>query len=282
MIKSMTGFGLSRSIGKESEVYVEIKGVNHKFLDISIKPNDLTNDLEEYIRNLVSKKIVRGRVDIRVKFKAESKISYSIDSNLLKKFEKSIRKDIKLSDNLQFRDIKDVPGIFNSEIVQKVNNNLIKKVFNAAMDEFVSSRNEEGIKIKKVLLKKVKQIESLISKVNNLNNKNFKKRAKLYKEKIMQITSSIDESRIEQEVALLALKHDVSEEIDRISFHTDSLNNELVKKICSGKKIDFVLQELFREANTLSVKLDDPYLKNHALDIKLLIEEMREQTQNVE
>ena len=86
----MTGFGLSRSIGKESEVYVEIKGVNHKFLDISIKPNDLTNDLEEYIRNLVSKKIVRGRVDIRVKFKAESKISYSIDSNLLKKFEKSI------------------------------------------------------------------------------------------------------------------------------------------------------------------------------------------------
>ena len=113
--------------------------------------------------------------------------------------------------------------------------NLIKKVFNAAMDEFISSRNEEGIKIKKVLLKKVKQIESLISKVNNLNNKNFKKRAKLYKEKIMQITSSIDESRIEQEVALLALKHDVNEEIDRISFHTDSLNNELVKKICSGK-----------------------------------------------
>ena len=87
---------------------------------------------------------------------------------------------------------------------------------------------------------------------------------------------------MEQEVTLLALKYDVSEEIDRISFHLESLKKELNKKLCSGKKIDFVLQELFREANTLAVKLDDPKLKNNALDMKLYIEEMREQTQNVE
>ncbi len=282
MIKSMTGFGLSRSIDKESEVCVEIKGVNHKFLDISLKPNDLNNDLEEYIRNLVSKNIIRGRVDIRVKLNAESKISYSINSDLLKKFEKSLRKDLSLSDNLQFRDIKDVPGIFKSEVTQKINYSLIRKVFNVAMNEFISSRNEEGIKIKKVLSKKLKQIESVALKINKSNIKNSKKRAKLFKNKIMQITTSLDESRIEQEVAILALKHDVSEEIDRISFHTDSLRKELDKKICSGKKIDFILQELFREANTLSVKLEDPHLKDQALDIKLLIEEMREQAQNVE
>tara|TARA_B100001113_G_scaffold200679_1_gene164422 strand:- start:660 stop:1508 length:849 start_codon:yes stop_codon:yes gene_type:complete len=282
MTKSMTGFGLSKSISKQSDAYVEIKGVNHKFLDISLKSNDLNNELEEYIRNSVSKKIVRGRVEIKVKFNAESKISYSINSNLLKKFEKSLRKHIKFSDALQFRDIKDVPGIFNSEVVYKVNYNLIKKVFNKAMDEFVQSRIEEGIKIKKVILKKVKRIESINSKISNINNKNFKKRTELYKEKVMLITSSIDESRMEQEVAVLALKHDVREEIDRINFHTDLLKKELEKKACSGKKIDFILQELFREANTLSVKLDDPHLKNHALDVKLLIEEMREQAQNVE
>ena len=282
MIKSMTGFELSRSIDKESEVCVEIKGVNHKFLDISLKPNDLNNDLEEYIMNLVSKNIIRGRIDIRVKLNAESKISYSINSDLLKKFEKSLRKDLSLSDNLQFRDIKDVPGIFKSEVTQKINYSLIRKVFNVAMNEFISSRNEEGIKIKKVLSKKLKQIESAALKINKSNIKNSKKRAKLFKNKIMQITTSLDESRIEQEVAILALKHDVSEELDRISFHTDSLRKELDKKICSGKKIDFILQELFREANTLSVKLEDPHLKDQALDIKLLIEEMREQAQNVE
>jgi uncharacterized protein (TIGR00255 family) len=81
---------------------------------------------------------------------------------------------------------------------------------------------------------------------------------------------------------LLALKHDVSEELDRIIFHTKSMNQELKKQSCSGKKIDFILQELFREANTLSVKLDDPNSKNLALDAKLLVEEMREQIQNVE
>ena len=154
MTKSMTGFGLSSSVNKESEVYIEIKGVNHKFLEVSIKPNDLSNDLEEYIRKSVSKNIIRGRVDIRMKLKSASKISYSIDSKLLKEFSKSLKKDLQFSENIQFRDIKDIPGIFKSEVMQKTNNKLIKKVFNEALNVFIKSRNEEGNKIKKVLSKK--------------------------------------------------------------------------------------------------------------------------------
>ena len=282
MTKSMTGFGLSSSVNKESEVYIEIKGVNHKFLEVSIKPNDLSNDLEEYIRKAVSKNIIRGRVDIRMKLKSASKISYSIDSKLLKEFSKSLKKDLQFSDNIQFRDIKDIPGIFKSEVIQKTNNKLIKKVFNEALNVFIKSRNEEGNKIKKVLSKKLNQINSTVLKIHRLNNKNIKKRARLFKDKALDLLDTLDEGRLEQEAAILALKHDVSEEIDRIFFHTDSLNKELNKKMCSGKKVDFILQELFRESNTLSVKLDDPNLKNYALDMKLFIEEMREQTQNVE
>ena len=86
MINSMTGFGLSSLIDNKSEVYIEIKGVNHKFLEVTIKPNDLNNELEEYVRKLVAKKIIRGRVDIRMKIKIDSKTSYSIDSKLLKEF----------------------------------------------------------------------------------------------------------------------------------------------------------------------------------------------------
>ncbi|MFL2708209.1 MAG: YicC/YloC family endoribonuclease [Gammaproteobacteria bacterium] len=282
MTKSMTGFGLSSSVNKESEVYIEIKGVNHKFLEVSIKPNDLSNDLEEYIRKAVSKNIIRGRVDIRMKLKSASKISYSIDSKLLKEFSKSLKKDLQFSDNIQFRDIKDIPGIFKSEVIQKTNNKLIKKVFNEALNVFIKSRNEEGNKIKKVLSKKLNQINSTVLKIHRSNNKNIKKRARLFKDKALELLDTLDEGRLEQEAAILALKHDVSEEIDRIFFHTDSLNKELNKKMCSGKKVDFILQELFRESNTLSVKLDDPNLKNYALDMKLFIEEMREQTQNVE
>ena len=137
-------------------------------------------------------------------------------------------------------------------------------------------------KIKKVLSKKLNQINSTVLKIHRSNNKNIKKRARLFKDKALDLLDTLDEGRLEQEAAILALKHDVSEEIDRIFFHTDSLNKELNKKMCSGKKVDFILQELFRESNTLSVKLDDPNLKNYALDMKLFIEEMREQTQNVE
>ena len=230
----MTGFGLSSSVNKESEVYIEIKGVNYKFLEVSIKPNDLSNDLEEYIRKAVSKNIIRGRVDIRMKLKSASKISYSIDSKLLKEFSKSLKKDLQFSDNIQFRDIKDIPGIFKSEVIQKTNNKLIKKVFNEALNVFIKSRNEEGNKIKKVLSKKLNQINSTVSKIHRLNNKNIKKRARLFKDKALDLLDTLDEGRLEQEAAILALKHDVSEEIDRIFFHTDSLNKELNKKMCRG------------------------------------------------
>lgn len=278
----MTGFGLSSFIDKKSEIYIEIKGVNHKFLEATIKPNDLNNELEEYIRKLVSKKIVRGRVDIRIKTKTVSSTNYSIDSKLLKKFKKSLEDGLKFKGDIHFRDIKDVPGIFKLEADKDVNNNLIKKVFNDAIKEFLASRNVEGKKIKEVLLKKLKQIKSANTKIKKQNVSNLKKRSKLYKAKALDLMENLDEGRLEQEIAILALKHDVNEEIDRIFFHLESLQKELNKKLCSGKKIDFILQELFREANTLSVKLDDPNLKNNAIDMKLFIEEMREQTQNVE
>ena len=278
----MTGFGLSSFIDKKSEIYIEIKGVNHKFLEATIKPNDLNNELEEYIRKLVSKKIVRGRVDIRIKTKTVSSTNYSIDSKLLKKFKKSLEDGLKFKGDIHFRDIKDVPGIFKLDADKDVNNNLIKKVFNDAIKEFLTSRNIEGKKIKEVLLKKLKQIKSANTKIKKQNISNIKKRSKLYKAKALDLMENLDEGRLEQEVAILALKHDVNEEIDRIFFHLESLQKELNKKLCSGKKIDFILQELFREANTLSVKLDDPNLKNNAIDMKLFIEEMREQTQNVE
>ena len=278
----MTGFGLSSFIDKKSEIYIEIKGVNHKFLEATIKPNDLNNELEEYIRKLVSKKIVRGRVDIRIKTKTVSSTNYSIDSKLLKKFKKSLEDGLKFKGDIHFRDIKDVPGIFKLDADKDVNNNLIKKVFNDAIKEFLASRNVEGKKIREVLLKKLKQIKSANTKIKKQNISNLKKRSKLYKAKALDLMENLDEGRLEQEIAILALKHDVNEEIDRIFFHLESLQKELNKKLCSGKKIDFILQELFREANTLSVKLDDPNLKNNAIDMKLFIEEMREQTQNVE
>ena len=281
MIKSMTGFGLSNLIEKDSEIYIEIKGVNHRFLEISIKSNETNNDLDQYMRNAISKQINRGKIDVRLKIKSSSKTEYSINGELIKKLEKSAKKIMNLTE-LKFKDIKDIPGIVNIEVGQQTNINQVKKEFNKALKLFIDSRKKEGSKIRIVLNKKIKGIESLTAKILKANKSNLKFRIRLFKQKIKKLVEDFDDSKLSQEVALLALKFDVAEELDRIFFHLKSLKEEVNKINCKGKKIDFLLQELFREANTLSVKLDAPKTKNLALDMKLLVEEMREQIQNVE
>lgn len=278
----MTGYGLSSSIQGSSEVSVEIKGVNHRFLEISMKSNEISNDIDQYIRNIVGKNIIRGKVDIKIKFKSPSESKYFIDTKLLKNLKKTIKDNLGIEEHLRFSDIKDIPGILNIESKKRMNNTFLKREFNKALKDFTDSRNKEGMKIKKVIDKKIQGIDFLVSKILKQSKKDIHRRHRLYKEKVASLVSDLDEARLEQEIALLALKHDASEELDRISFHSKSLKDEISKKIGSGKKIDFVLQELFREANTLSVKLDDPISKNFALDMKLLAEEMREQIQNVE
>ena len=164
MISSMTGFGLSKSVKGNSEISIEIKGVNHRFLEISIKPNDLGNELEKFIRNAISKSIQRGKIEIRISLKTRPNIDYSIDDTLLKKLIKTLRQNEELGDKINFNDVKDVPGIFNSEIAHQLNKNKIKSEFNIALKDFISSRNKEGIKIKNAFKKKISKSKALTKK----------------------------------------------------------------------------------------------------------------------
>jgi uncharacterized protein (TIGR00255 family) len=279
----MTGFGHSRHINKETEIYCEIKSVNHRFLDISIKPNDISNDLDQFIRDAIGKKVKRGTLDIRLKLKFPSSNSYIINNESLRNLGKSID-GVKLLEikKLTFSDIKDIPGIIKTEQKIQVNQNLIKKVFKDAFKTFLLNRAAEGEKINKLFLSKLNKINKCISKLESSNKKLLKIRSESLKKKVNHICETVDNDRLAQEVALLALKHDVAEEIERINFHTSSLKKELMSRSGSGKKIDFILQELFRETSTLSVKLDIPKYKQIALDMKLIVEEMREQAQNIE
>ena len=283
MTSSMTGFGHSRHINKETEIYCEIKSVNHRFLDISIKPNDISNELDQFIRDTISKKVKRGTLDIRIKLKFPSSNSYTINNESLRNLGKSID-GVKLLETkkLTFSDIKDIPGIIKTEHKIQVNHNLVKKVFKNAFKTFLLNRASEGEKIKKLFLSKINKINKCISMLDSSNKKLLKLRSESLKKKVHNICENVDNDRLAQEVALLALKHDVAEEIERINFHTSSLRKELVSRSGSGKKIDFILQELFRETSTLSVKLDIPKYKQIALDMKLIVEEMREQAQNIE
>ena len=283
MTKSMTGFGSSRHSNKDTEVYCEIKTVNHRFLEISTKPNDLSNELDLYVRDSISKKLKRGNIDVRFRLKFPSSNSYVVNEVSLNNLISSVKKIPNInSNNISFSDVKDMPGIINSEQSISINHKLVKKVFIEALNQLISSRSSEGTKIEKIFITKINKIEMSTSRLAASNRKLTRKRSENLKKKIQNLTVHIDNTRLEQEVALLVLKHDVAEEIERIIFHSKSLKKELSSTKTSGKKIDFILQELFRETSTLSVKLDEPSYKQIALDMKLSVEEMREQAQNIE
>ena len=283
MIKSMTGFGSSTYSFKDAEIYCEIKTVNHRFLEITTKPNDLNNSIDLYVRDTLTKKLKRGSIDVRFRFKTQSGNSYIVNKDSVKNLLKSI-KDIPNinSNNINFSDIKDLPGIIKSEKGKGAEDSLIKKTFNNCLKQLIESRELEGLKIKKVFLLKIKKIYQNALRISSSNKKYTKKRFINLKKKISDLTNNLDSNKFEHEVAMLVLKHDVAEEIERIKFHCSSLQKEITSNKTSGKKIDFMLQELFRETSTLSVKLDEPNYKKIALDMKLLVEEMREQAQNIE
>ena len=282
MIKSMTGFGQSRHVDKDTEVLVELKSLNHRFLEVNLKSAEIQSEDEEYFKKTISKKLKRGKVDIHIKVNTSSNGKLEINSELLAEFQKAIKNELLISNELTLRDIKDIPGILKITKFSKIKLPILKKVFNKALANFLESRIEEGRKIHKVLINKINIIQSKQKKVSILCKRDLDKRINIYKKRVRDIIEKYDENRLNQEITHLAMKADVSEELERIDFHIHSIKKELIKKNSSGKKIDFILQELFRESNTLTVKLDEPETKNIALEIKVSVEEMREQIQNIE
>jgi len=282
MIKSMTGFGISRLKNKNSEIIVEIKSVNHRFLETTFKFNENNIEFEDFAKKEIGKKVRRGKIDINIKINSKTKVDFEIDRELLSDLQKFLKKESLISKTIKLRDIKDFPGMLKITKSKLISNQKLKQVFKQALANYLVSRNEEGSKIEKVLVKKIKSIESKNSKISSSTKGLLSKKIRMYKKRIKDLLENFDNQKVDQEIVNLAMKADVAEEIERINFHIQSLKKEIIINSSSGKKIDFILQELFRESNTLTVKLDDNKAKNLALDIKILIEEMREQIQNVE
>ena len=278
----MTGFGQSKYIEKGTEVLVEIKSVNHRFLEVNLKSSEIKNKDEEYFKKTISKKLKRGKIDIHIRVNASNNGSILINRKLLAELKKVIKNESMISNELSLRDIKDLPGILKITKSSNSKIQILKKVFNEALADFLESRIEEGNKIHKILINKINTIQSKQIKVSKLCKRDLSKKIKLYKKRVKDILEKHDANRLDQEITHLAMKADVSEELERIEFHLQTIRKELNNKNSSGKKIDFILQELFRESNTLTVKLDEPKTKSIALEVKVLVEEMREQIQNIE
>ena len=281
MLRSMTAYVSTNHNYNGCSISCDIKSVNGKSLDINFKSNFILPEVELSLRDLVSKKVHRGNLEINFNLETIGQPSFVLNKKLIKEIKEELNKsdlDIK---NLNFSDIKDIPDIFIDKKKSSFPENIIKKVFKGVLTALIENKKIEGYKIKKTFSDRIKKIHKNLTSLANEVAKNKHKRKKNILNKLPSSLVISDES-ISNEVVNQIIKSDISEEIDRLEFHKSSLLEELGSKKAKGKKIDFILLEMLREVNTILAKVTFSKEKKYALDIKIYIEEMREQVSNVE
>jgi uncharacterized protein (TIGR00255 family) len=283
MFYSMTGYGNGAATSRDLEVLCEIKSVNNRFVEISFRGYSLPNEFEEYIKSQIKKKFLRGSFEIKINDNFQSEHAYEINQVSLKNLKSSLHstKDFNSSD-LRLSDLKDIPGLLVVKTFKKDISSLGKKALNLAIKNLLISREIEGKKTEKIVSSKLSFLIKAHSKLTRSAPALLQHRLKSIKKKLLQKNINLREEDISNEISNMALKHDIAEELERISFHIESMQKLFKFKNAHGKKMDFILQELFREVNTLSVKIEKPDLKDLALTMKLKVEELREQAQNLE
>ena len=278
----MTAYVSTNHNYKGCSISCDIKSVNGKSLDISFKSNFILPEVELFLRDLVSKKVHRGNLEINFNAETIAQPSFVLNKKLIKEIKEELNKsdlDIK---NLNFSDIKDIPNIFIDKKKSAYSETFIKRVFKGALIALIENKEIEGHKIKKTFADRIKKIHKNLISLTNEVAKNKHKREKNVLNKLNSSSFVVSDESISNEVVNQIIKSDISEEIDRLKFHKSSLLEELESKNAKGKKIDFILLEMLREVNTILAKVTFSKEKKYALDIKIYIEEMREQVSNVE
>ncbi len=291
MIKSMTGFGKNNLAINDRNYQVEIRSVNHRYLDINIKmPRQLTY-LEEIIKKAISTKIKRGKIDVSISFENNStegrnvKINTEIAKMYIEQLRKLAEEENILSD-IQVTEITKLPDVLNINIDQDddtIKQELLESV-SIATDNLIEMKQAEGNKIAEDLIRRINYIEEKILKISELSTGLIEEYVVKLEERIKEIlkTDIIDKSRIAQEVVIYADKTSIEEEITRLKSHIIQFRNLLKEEEPVGKKIDFLIQEMNRETNTIGSKANNLDIVNGVIDIKTELENIREQIQNIE
>lgn len=292
MIKSMTGFGRSESVSKERKIIIEMKSVNHRYCDISIKMPKKFNAYEADMRNHLKKYIGRGKVDIFVTYEDYTKNNVNVKYNpdIAEEYLTYLRQmgeDFSLSGDVSPSVLSRYPEVFTLEEKSEVDEELWNEfvvVLDEAAERFVEAREKEGESLKKDLLDKLKGMLEMVDYIEQTSPslvENYRTRLENKVKELLENTT-IDESRIATEVVIYADKICVDEETVRLRSHIENTISILEKGGNVGRKLDFIAQEMNREANTILSKADSLDISNKAIDLKTEIEKVREQIQNIE
>jgi len=289
MIYSMTGYA-NRSFTFGDRIFqIEIKAVNHRFFDFSLKCNDEIKSIENEIREKVNNKISRGKIDFRIAEQTMFDESHNLEINqqLLIQYTKlieQVRQHIPDSPSATFAEIMNLPGVI---VKRSLNTATIYPLIIAetelAVNDLIKSQLIEGEKLKIVLLNKIETIEQILINIKKVLPEVIDNYKNKLKTKISEIIGdcSVNDVRFQQEYAYFCQKIDVDEEIARIESHLKQFVNLVNGDGMVGKKIDFLIQEMHREANTFGSKSISIITTNYAVELKVLIEQLREQIQNI-
>lgn len=293
MIRSMTGFGHGEvSNDKNQKVTVEMKSVNHRYCDISLKLPKKLAMFEANIRNIMKEYVSRGKIDIYVSYEDLSETAVSLHYNQAMAEEymqvfKKMQEDFNIETKITAEALAKYPEVVTIEEVQQDEEvwwELLEAALRQAAEKFVETRTIEGANLKRDLLGKLDQMAADVAFVEERSPQIIAEYRSKLEEKVKEFLedSTIEENRIAAEVTLYADKIAVDEEIVRLQSHISSMTDVLESDESIGRKLDFMAQEMNREANTILSKSSDVDLADHAIELKTNVEKVREQIQNIE
>ena len=292
MVKSMTGYGRKKAENDQREVTVEIKSVNHRYLDLNIKVPRIYSFLEEAVKSAVSSRVSRGKVDVFVSvFTKDGKdVKVTPNLELIREYVEALRQvrdTFGLADDISTMGVAQMPDALSIDKEEPDNEAVqqqVLEVVGQALEEYDAMRRAEGARLCQDIVQRAGHIGQLVDHVEERSPQTVEEYRKRISARMQELLgdTEIAEQRILAEAALFADKVSVTEEIVRLRSHLAQLNTMLSADTAVGRKLDFLVQEMNREANTIGSKANDYELAQTVVEIKAEIEKIREQIQNIE
>lgn len=288
MTRSMTAFARYEEQTDLGTLSWEIRSVNHRYLEVGFRLEESFRPLEMAMRKLISETLGRGKVEVTLRYKSPEQQQENIEINqtLAERVIQQYQYLASLSDSPAALDLMKVmqwPGVIETRSLdQEALSEWVLASLKKALLDLVATREREGAALQKMIEQRCQQIHEIADQVRNRMPEILENQRQKLQEKVQELGVSPDPERLEQEIILLAQKSDVAEELDRLQSHVKEVELVLQRNEPIGRRLDFLMQELNREANTLGSKSIDTDTTRFSVDLKVLIEQMREQIQNIE
>ena len=286
-LASMTAFAEATVISNGFQLSWELRSVNHRYLENQFRLPETLRAVEPAVREQLRRRIKRGKIDAILKLEPDtSEPKLALNNVLLRQLAAATEEITNAVPNAAPPNTLDLlkwPGVLaNPQVDQAVLMNTAADLFNDALERLIEARHSEGERLLTVLQQQLGSIETIVEFVRPLGDSIMQLQQQRLQQKLRELKVKADPARLEQEVALLAQRADIREELDRLDIHVDEARKLLNAKGPHGRRLDFLSQELNREANTLGAKASQTEISQKAIDLKVVIEQIREQVQNIE